>query len=181
MLKSNHVGRWLSCLSSLLWPKKWNSEFSTIFISIYISFPKKYFCGRPHEIYFRHPVRRKQSYFFWPKHGLFSSLWKLTERKNENLTHDIECHSCFSYRSNTVDIDVRLPSLDRQRVRKTNQSKLRSRVVRLVVYQWEGHGIRRVRGGEKEGKFRVGEHPDSSKMFRDVTRFSEGCFWYFPW
>ena len=36
---------------------------------ILLRFSKKYFCGRPHEIYFRHPVRRKQSYiFFWPQH-----------------------------------------------------------------------------------------------------------------
>ena len=28
---------------------------------------KKYFCGRPGELFFRHPVRRKQTYFFfWP-------------------------------------------------------------------------------------------------------------------
>ena len=28
---------------------------------------KNYFCGRPGELFFRHPVRRKQTYyFFWP-------------------------------------------------------------------------------------------------------------------
>ena len=30
---------------------------------------KKYFCGRPGELPFRHPVRRKQTYYiFWPKY-----------------------------------------------------------------------------------------------------------------
>ena len=29
---------------------------------------KKYFCGRPSELFFRHPARRKQTYyFFWPE------------------------------------------------------------------------------------------------------------------
>ena len=47
------------------------------YLSLYI-FKKKYFCGRPHEIYFRHPVRRKQSYiFFWPKGGFL--LWEKPE------------------------------------------------------------------------------------------------------
>ena len=42
------------------------SNFQRYF-SVHI-FQKKYFCGRPHEIYFRHPVQRKQSIiFFWPK------------------------------------------------------------------------------------------------------------------
>ena len=65
--ESNHIGRWLSetCLCSLLWPKK--IKFRIFYdLSLHI-FQKKYFCGCPHEIYFRYPVRRKQNYiFFWP-------------------------------------------------------------------------------------------------------------------
>ena len=54
-------------------PKKWNFKFSRILISW--DFQKKYFCGRPHQIYFRNPVRRKQSYiFFWPQNWILNSL-----------------------------------------------------------------------------------------------------------
>ena len=36
---------------------------------------KNYFCGRPGELFFRHPVRRKQTYyFFWPK-GHQTYIW----------------------------------------------------------------------------------------------------------
>ena len=51
-------------IKPILWPIKIKIR---IFDEIYLF--SKYFCGRPHEIYFRHLVRRKQKFiFFWPQH-----------------------------------------------------------------------------------------------------------------
>ena len=50
---------------------------------------KKSFCGRPHEIYFRHPVRRKQSFiFFWPlqKNKNIIFFQQIFVKTNKSLT-----------------------------------------------------------------------------------------------
>ena len=65
MVTYGHIFHVRKFINSIVTQKKWILNFRW-YISLHIF--KKYFCGHPHEIYIRHPVRRKQSYiFFWPE------------------------------------------------------------------------------------------------------------------
>ena len=66
------------------------------YLSLYI-LQKKYFCGRPHEIYFRHPVRRKQSFiFFWPNQRNHL-LRNLDKRQLQRRICPFSCMLCMKY------------------------------------------------------------------------------------
>ena len=65
-----------------------------IFDDIYL--PEKYFCGRPHEIYFRHPGRRKQSFIlFWLRIHKLIEKYRVGQNKTRKFLDATICSIFF--------------------------------------------------------------------------------------